>query len=314
MGEIVAVMKRMIPFKNWRGLSNLNFSVLLSWTGRYRTAAILAVITVLSFQSVGIFYKAVSLKLLQTKFSPPVQQAATIIQAAPEPVESYKIVSERNLFGTTDKALFEKQAASRTAAVRPDIADTLEVRGTVAGDARYGFAVIEDKILKKQQLYKVGDRIAGARIVRIMRNAVALRVNGRESIIRTPETNEKPLLPPGVSGTMTPPASSGGSMTISKDDITAGLKDMGTMLSQAVVRPNFTGGLPDGFTVSNIKSGSIYQKIGLMDGDVIQGVNNRKLTSGDDMIELYNSLKAASGMSLKVKRQGRQENFNYIFK
>jgi general secretion pathway protein C len=312
-------MKSMIPFKlNWRGLSNLNFSALLSQTARYRTAAILMVITILAYQSVGIFYKAVSLNLIQTKFSPPVQQKAVITPAAaPEPVEAYKVVSERNLFGTTDKALAEKLGASQTAAAQPDITTTLEVRGTVAGDAKYGFAVIEDKTQKKQRLYKVGDSISGARVVRIMRNAVAFKVNNQEKILRIPETTVKPLLPPGsASGTAAPPviAASGGSMTVNKGDITAGLKDMGAMLSQAVIRPYFSGGVPDGFMVSNIKSGSIYQKIGLVDGDVIQGVNDRKLTSGDDMIELYNSLKSDSGMSLKVKRQGRQESFNYNFR
>ena len=312
-------MKNIIPFKlNWRGLSNLNFSTLLSQTARYRTASILAVITILAYQSVGIFYKVVSLQLIQAKFSPPVQQKVVIAPAAaPEPVESYKAVSERNLFTTTDKTLAEKLAASQTAAAQPDITTTIEVRGTVAGDAKYAFAVIEDKTQKKQRLYKVGDNISGARVVRIMRNAVAFKVNDQEKILKIPETTENPLLPQGsASGAAAPPviASSGGGMTVNKGDITAGLKDMGTMLSQAVVRPYFSGGVPDGFMVSSIKSGSIYQKIGLVDGDVIQGVNNRKLTSGDDMIELYNSLKSGSGMSLKVKRQGREQNFNYNFR
>lgn len=313
-------MKIMIPLKiNWRGLSNLNFSALLSQTARYRTAAILLVITILAYQSVGIFYKAVSLKLIHTKFSPPVQQQKTVITpvAAPEPVESYKAVSERNLFGTTDKTLAEKLGAYQTAAAQPDITTTFEVRGTVAGDAKYGFAVIEDKTQKKQRLYKVGDSINGARVIRIMRNAVAFKVNDQEKILKIPETTEKPFLPLGSApGTAAPPviAASGGGMTVNKGDITASMKDMGTMLSQAVVRPYFSGGVPDGFMVSSIKSGSIYQKIGLVDGDVIQGVNNRKMTSGDDMIELYNSLKSSSGMSLKVKRQGRQVSFDYNFK
>jgi len=54
-------MKSMIPSKiNWQGLSSLNFSALLSQTARYRTGAILTVITILTYQSAGIFYKAVS--------------------------------------------------------------------------------------------------------------------------------------------------------------------------------------------------------------------------------------------------------------
>jgi len=147
-----------------------------------------------------------------------------------------------------------------------------------------------------------------------MRNAIALMVNGQEQILRVPETSEKSILPSGSPPGPSPVASSGKTIAVDRKDIDANLKDMGTMLSQAVMRPFFTGGVPDGFIVSSIKSGSIYQKIGLVDGDVIQGVNNRKLTSGDDMMELYNSFKSGSSIALQVNRQGRQEIFNYTFR
>lgn len=312
-------MKSMIPLKiNWQGLSNLNFSALLFQAARYRTGVVLTVITILMYQSVGIFYKAVSLELIGTNVSAPIRQKALMTTAAaPEPIESYKVVSERNLFGTTDKILAAKlSSAGKGTATQTDITATLEVRGTVAGDAKYGFAVIEDKTLKQQKLYKVGDFIAGAKVIRIRRNSVVLMVDHQERILRIPETSERPILPARTAGPGGLPAGAagGGPMTIDKNDLAANLKDMGSMLSQAQIRPYFSGGVPDGFMISNIKSGSIYQKIGLTEGDIIQSVNNRKMTSGDDMVELFNNLKSASGLSLTIRRQGRQENYNYIFK
>jgi len=60
--------------------------------------------------------------------------------ATPEPIESYKVISERNLFGTTDKILAAKPAAaSRGTSGQMDITSTLEVRGTVAGDCEVRF-------------------------------------------------------------------------------------------------------------------------------------------------------------------------------
>jgi len=85
-------------------------------------------------------------------------------------------------------------------------------------------------------------------------------------------------------------------------------------LRQAQVRPYFSGGIPDGFMVSNIRQGGIYQKMGLIDGDILQGINNRKMQSADDMVMLYNTLKSGSQMSIKIKRQGKEEILNYDFK
>jgi general secretion pathway protein C len=301
---------------NWQWLTNLNFSNLLSQTARYRSGIILMVITILMYQITGIFYKAASLKMIQGKApASAVRKMATAKIAVAEPLDLYKVVSERNLFGTTDKALAEKLTESPSTAARHDIALILEVRGTVAGDAKYGFAIIENKTEKKQKLYKVGDNVSGAQVMRIMRNAVAFQVNHQEMILRVPETSEKPILSPGGSTTgISPVVSSGRAITIERNYIDSRLTDMGTILSQAVIRPYFASGVPDGFIISGIKGGSIYQGIGLIDGDVIQGINDRKLTSGDDMIELYNSLKSSPGMALKVMRQGRQETFNYTFR
>ena len=85
------------------------------------------------------------------------------------------------------------------------------------------------------------------------------------------------------------------------------------MLSQAQIRPFFSDGTPDGFMVNQIRQGSIFQKMGLQDGDIIQNLDDRKVQTGDDMVTLFNTLKSAPNMNLTVKRSGRQEKINYVF-
>jgi general secretion pathway protein C len=305
----------MLPIK-WirQWLINLNFSALLSQTTRYRTGAVLTVITILTFQSVGIFYKALGLTLIRTKTgAPAVQRTVSAPLIAAEPADAFKIIADRNLFGTTDKPLGGKQVESQT--TQTDLTSTLEVRGTVAGDAKYGFAVIEDKKLRKQSLYKVGDTISGVKIIRIMRNAVAFMVNNQETILKVPETVEKGGLPTPTVRTAAPvPAAPGGAIVLSRSEITENLKDLGNMLSQAQIRPYFTAGKPDGFMLSNIRGDSIYQKIGLLNGDVVQAVGDRKLSSGDDMVALYNHFKSSSDITLKVMRQGREQTLTYAIR
>jgi len=66
--------------------------------------------------------------------------------------------------------------------------------------------------------------------------------------------------------------------------------------------------------VTNIKPGSIYEKMGLSEGDIIQGADDRRLITADDMMAFYNSIKSGSSFTLRIKRGGQQENLQYVFR
>lgn len=279
-----------------------------------RRTLILVLMAVILYQVTGIFYKVLQIEFIQTK---PVPVASEKIRAATAPMresaDMYRIIVERNLFGTTTKALTEKQVAT---AVQPqqDVGLLIELKGTVAGDAQYGFAVVEEKGTKKQRLVKAGDLIAGAKVVRVRRNAVDLIVNNQERILKMAEMKEEPIVPPAaIRPTATTAAVPGRPTIVSRAEIEAGLQDMGSMLRQAQVRPYFTAGAPDGFMISQIRPDSLYRKMGIMDGDVIQEVNNRRIQTADDLMGLLNIVKSGSSMSLTIKRRGNQETLNYQF-
>jgi general secretion pathway protein C len=160
---------------------------------------------------------------------------------------------------------------------------------------------------------KAGDTVAGAKVVRINRNSIDLLVGDQERTIKMAETKEAPIIPPSSAAAAVPPAPAG-SMVINRSEIGAGFQDMGSMLRQAQIRPYFNAGVPDGFMISNIQAGSLYQKMGIMNGDIIQGVNDRNIRTADDMVNLYNVIKSGSGMALSVKRHGNQETLNYQFR
>jgi general secretion pathway protein C len=297
-----------VDWSRFSHLSRSDFSGLVS-----RRVVILVLMAVILYQATGIFYKALTLQLLRTR---PAPAAAEKVRAttAPirEPADSYRIITERNLFGTTTKAVTDKQ----TAAVpqQQDVALLIDLKGTVAGGPKYGFAVVEEKGTRKQRLVKTGDLIAGAKVVRIKRNAIDLLVNSQERTLKMVETNEGPIVPlvPSLPKVPAPPAAAG-TTVISRSEVDAGLQDMGSLLRQAQIRPYFEGGVPDGFLISNIRPGSLYQKMGVVDGDIIQEVNNRKIRTADDVMGLLNTIKAGSSMSMTIKRRGGQETLNYQF-
>jgi general secretion pathway protein C len=287
-----------------------------------RRTVILALMAVFLYQGVGIFYKALTLQIISMKPAPAAEvKAPPTAAAAREPAEAYRIIPERNLFGTTNKAVAEKQAGQ---VQQQDIALLIDLRGTVAGDSKYGFAIVEEKGTRKQRLVKAGDVIAGAKVVRIKRNAMDILVEDQERTLKIAETREAPILPPPAAGASasslpTPlPTPSGpipsGAVVLNRSEIGAGFQDMGSMLRQAQVRPYFNAGVPDGFMVSSIQAGSLYQKMGIVDGDIIQGINNRPIRTADDMMELYNVMKSGPGMALSIKRRGNPETLNFQFR
>jgi general secretion pathway protein C len=188
----------------------------------------------------------------------------------------------------------------------------LELRGTVAGENKYAFAIIEDKDKKKQTLYRIGDRVGMASLTRIRRTSIVLRDGGQDIILKIPETIETSIMPASGSGAA-PGQATLGTINVNRNEITSNLKDMGTMLTQAQIRPFFNQGVADGFQLSSIRPGSIYQKIGLQEGDILQGINDRKIQTADDMIELYNVLRSANRMALKIKRQNNPQTIQYTF-
>lgn len=279
----------------------------------YHHLLILLAITAITYALVGLCYGLLSFKLLKGRTTRPAAEEAVSLNASQrEPADAYTVIPQRNLFGSTDKVVADKKLDAASPGEGPDFSTLLEVKGTVAGTGKDGFAVIEEKGKNKQLLYKVGNVVAGAKVVKITRNAVTFLVGNKERVLKMIDLNQGPLLPPPPNR---PPAvGSRGSapMVVSRSDVDAQLKDMGTMLSQAQLRPYYADGVPDGFMITNIKPGSIYEKIGLTEGDIVQGTNDRRLVTADDMTALYNSMKAGSSLTLKIKRGGQQQNLQYV--
>jgi len=276
-------------------------------TARYRIIFILVAITIVSYLSVNIFYKVIHAKVSKIKVNDIRETAQTqhTIVGKP-PLSSYRAISQRNLFRTVEKAGSEIQINVE------ELEKTklnLNLLGTVFGEGKNDFAVIEEKDKKKQGLFRVGDTVASAEVIKILRGTVVLRVNGKDEVL-TMKKDE-----PGEGQVSSVSAQrSGGSITVDKTVVDDAFKNMNQLLTQVRIRPYFSSGKPDGFMVSNIKKESIFQKMGLRSGDVIRGVNDRPITSADDMLELYRGLQSGSEINLNIKRRGREETLTYVFK
>lgn len=287
---------------------------------RQHALMVLLVIAVVVYLVVDIAYRLIELNTPPPAPEPQAAAGAPAADMAKDPLEAYAVIVERNLFRTTDRPIVVDQTDPNSLEAT---ALQLDLYGTIAGEGGRGYAIIEERDKKRQRLYKVGDKVAGATIVKIMRNAVVLRLADKDQVLKKKEIastgNERRALP-GMAPQQAQPASPGAAPSprpLSRPPAagpSGSAADLAGLLTQARVIPHVTAGSsgkPDGVIINEIQAGSLFENAGLVNGDVIQEVNGRTVTGVADLVSLYRDLKPGASLSVKVTRSGRQVVLNH---
>lgn len=98
---------------------------------------------------------------------------------------------------------------------------------------------------------------------------------------------------------------------VDKGRLQSQMRNFSTLLSQARVSPHFTNKKADGFTISEIVKGSLYEEVGLQNGDVIQKVNGESVTSAEQAMRMYRELQTATFIDVEISRGGSVQQINY---
>ncbi len=101
------------------------------------------------------------------------------------------------------------------------------------------------------------------------------------------------------------------SYEIDASDLDAALGNLAEISTQARMVAAFEDGKPIGFRVLSMKPGSVFEKIGLQNGDIITHVNGYELNSPDKGLELYQKMKTNSQFNIDVKKSGASSSVTY---
>jgi len=169
----------------------------------------------------------------------------------------------------------------------------LRLVGTAVSDnPGQSFAVVEDRSTGEQGAYSEGDQVGGVLIKKILFGKVVFDTGTGEQILTVGSGR--------LSGSR-PPAPETGPLT--KKEVDAALPDYPALMQQIRVRSQFQGGRPAGFVIYKIEPGSIFERMGLENSDVIVKVNGMEITSSQPVMEFYDALKAGGTVSLEVRRE-----------
>lgn len=83
-------------------------------------------------------------------------------------------------------------------------------------------------------------------------------------------------------------------------------KDLPKILMQAAAEAKTdSNGNITGFGIYDIEKDSVFQKIGMIDGDVVKSINGNELNSAAGAIKLLNDSKTASSLNIMIERGGQ---------
>ena len=185
----------------------------------------------------------------------------------------------------------------------------LDLLGTITGDKKEAYAVIEDTTTKQQNLFRIGDTVQNATVKMILREKVVLNVNGKDEILKIEKDREGSTnLKPQAAG-FTPERSQ--NITVRRSQMESAVKDVNNLMKQIRIRPNFRNGKPDGLRLTGIRPNSIFYNMGLKSGDVLTGVNGKHIESVDDVFKLYQNIQSSSRVQLQIKRRGQLKTIDY---
>ena len=287
---------------------------------RYFTIANIFLIAMGSYFSVNAFYKVATAPFDHAlPSSVATKQVVSPKDVTRHPLSYYMPVTERNLFNT--KTETGQQPKLNIETLKPtDL--KLKLFGTVTGDKNKAYAVIEETEKRRQNLYRVGDTIQNASIKMILREKVVLRVNGKDEILEIEEVSSGSRdsgRPSSIANRRSQKrrpfkrssTADSQNITLDRSKIESAVKNVNDLMKNVRIQPHFTDGQPDGFKLSGVRPDSFFYEMGLKSGDVITGVDGKKIESVDDAFMLYQGLQSSSNIQLQIKRKGRQKNINY---
>jgi general secretion pathway protein C len=288
---------------------------------RYFTIANYLLITAGIYLCVNTFYALITARLDfgVSSFISTSRVSPAAVEYSKAPLASYKAITDRNIFNSSSETT---AAEPKAEAVDIDKLEETKLKlklwGTVTGQDKRAYAVIEDSKAREQNLYRAGDSIQNAVVKLILREKVVLRVADKDEILAMEEIRARKggRRSGKESSARTPPkrlpvSSRPRKIRLKAAQIENAMENLGQLMEQASLRPHMINGQPAGISITGIKPNAIFRKMRLRNGDVITGVNGSSIESVEDAVKVVDQLSSGSNIQLQIKRRGREQTLDY---
>ena len=228
-----------------------------------------------------------------------------ISQAKPPgpPIDNTPEILRRALFGPVGKA-----APPSAAPTPPPVPLSLSLIGTFVTTGEEPYAIIEDKKKANQDMFLIGQNLFGqAKLKAIFQDRVEIERNGGVEILKLDDIG-------GASE-----SSGGGGVTsagtdefvVDEAELDKALENLPLLLTQARAVPYFKEGRAVGLRMFAIKTGSLYEKLGFKNGDILKTINGQSLGDISQALKLIETLKQERSIGVTLEREKQDHEFKY---
>jgi len=241
----------------------------------------------------------------------PLAPAPDVFLPASSGKEDYSV----NIRGLLDASPFGKSVAVvKKTANKPVVKSSLAIKllGTVVA-GRQSAALLQSKPGAIEEVYHIGEAIMPGVILQDVESTrILIGVSGRREIIMLDESEPLNTLPFQPISARKPGIHSGVQhLGISRSMLNREMQNMARLMTQARLTPQSGSGKPNGFLISEIVAGSIFQRIGLHNGDIIQSVNDMSLSNADQTVAILKVLKENRHVEVALWRKERLLRLQY---
>lgn len=240
----------------------------------------------------------------------PVQSdiaGASLMPVTTAPAQDFQISPAlTGLFGSgTDIAAVETEQPIQPTSLN------LTLKGILADQGTNNRVALIASSGQKEKVYRVGDKVEGADIIRIEARRVIIRRNG------VTEALDLQVNRPGAQSAVGRTTGPARILSLGENDrvipvntFKQQLSNLPTLLQQAQAIPQMNNGEQTGFRIVSINPGSIFEQIGIRQDDVINAVNDMPVRNVADAMNVYRTLATTNSFRVGLVRNGRDVVLN----
>ncbi len=225
-----------------------------------------------------------------------------VASAQPQPISGDKewdLLAQRKPFGTLGRVT----SAAPSAPTPPPSPLMLSLIGTFITAGQEPYAIIEDKKKQNQDMFLLDQNVFDQAVLKkIYQDRVEVERNGQIEVLRIDEIGGAPSA--GISN-------EADSFVVEEAELDKGLENLPLLLTQARAVPYFKDGRSIGLRLFAIKTGSLYEKVGLRNGDILKTINGNNLGDISQALKLFEQLKQERSINLVLERDKQDREFKY---
>lgn len=229
-------------------------------------------------------------------------------------IMSYSIILEKNPFGKPVK-LYPLVAPHDTGTETVRTPSDLILVGTAVGPKEMSYAILELKDGKGQDVFTYGEEVFNYGILTGIESEYITIRQGSDIITITmidiSSRTEIPQLRVSDSESTGVRKIGERDYLIDREKVQHALENPEQILTDARLLPNFQDGKQQGFRVYEVRSGGIYESLGLRNGDILLKINDLDISSPEVAIQAMSALRGMDRINLDIMRRGTRLSLNY---